>query len=97
MLRREKVTLRAARRRPRGPAAATRLPERRWVELAGGGDPPRPAAPERLQKTFGQEATKPPGRDKTEFAVEADGHLIGHLIGHRGPFDTDEAARHCEP
>src|SRR3712207_6736211 len=49
------------------------------VELAGGGDPPRPT-------------TLEPPRDKTDFAIEADGNLISH----RSLFNIDETARHCE-
>ena len=61
------------------------------VELAGGGDPPRPTTLERLQRDFDREAAEPP-RDKTDFAIEADGNLIGHC----GLFNIDETARHCE-
>jgi RimJ/RimL family protein N-acetyltransferase len=89
MLRGEKVTLRAVTRED-----LPRLLDF-WndveVGLAGGGDPPRPTALERLQKTFDREAAEPP-RDKTDFAIEADGHLIGHC----GLYNIDETARHCE-
>jgi RimJ/RimL family protein N-acetyltransferase len=61
------------------------------VELAGGGDPPRPTTLERLHRDFDREAAKPP-RDKSDFAIEADGNLIGHC----GLFNIDETARHCE-
>jgi hypothetical protein len=57
MLRGEKVTLRAVTRED-----LPRLLDF-WndveVGLAGGGDPPRPTALERLQKTFDREAAEP--------------------------------------
>lgn len=46
------------------------------VELAGGGDPPLPQSLARLQAEFDQDAAKG-GRDKTFFAIEADGKLVG--------------------
>ena len=46
---------------------------------------------ERPQRDFDREAAEPP-RDKTDFAIEADGNLIGH----RSLFNIDETARHCE-
>ena len=61
------------------------------VQLAGGGDPPRPTALERLQKTLDREAAEP-SRDKTEFAIEAECRLIGHC----GLYNIDETARRCE-
>src|SRR3712207_7784115 len=74
MLRGEKVKLRAVRR-----GDLPRLLDFYndvEVELAGGGDPPRPTTLERLQRDFDREAAEPP-RDKTEFGIEADGNLIG--------------------
>jgi len=89
MLRGEKVKLRAVRRDdlPRLLDFYNDVE----VELAGGGDPPRPTTLERLQRDFDREAAEPP-RDKTDFAIEADGNLIGHC----GLFHIDETARHCE-
>ena len=89
MLRGEKVTLRAVRRDdlPRLLDFYNDVE----VELAGGGDPPRPTALERLQRDFDRETAEPP-RDKTDFAIEADGNLIGHC----GLSGIDETARHCE-
>ncbi|MFO0841858.1 MAG: GNAT family N-acetyltransferase [Gemmataceae bacterium] len=46
------------------------------VELAGGGDLPLPQSLARLQAEFDQDAAKG-GRDKTFFAIEADGKLVG--------------------
>ncbi len=89
MLRGEKVTLRAI--------ARDDLP-RLWafrndleVELAGGGDPPSPVPIERLQNDFDKEVSDPP-RDKTEFAIEADGECIGSC----GLFEIDENSRQAE-
>lgn len=74
MLRGEKVTLRGATRED--------LP-RIWqfqndlaVELAGGGDPPEPQSLERLCAEFDRAAANG-GRDGADFAIEADGKLIG--------------------
>ncbi len=89
MLRGEKVTLRAVRRDdlPRLLDFYNDVE----VELAGGGDPPRPTTLERLQRDSDREAAEPP-RDKTDFAIEADGNLIGHC----GLFHIDETACHGE-
>ena len=89
MLRGEKVTLRAVSRDdlPRLLDFYNDVE----VELAGGGDPPQPTTLERLQRDFDREAAEPP-RDKTDFAIEADGNLIGHC----GLFHIDETARHGE-
>ncbi len=89
MLRGEKVTLRAVTRDdlPRLLDFYNDVE----VELAGGGDPPRPTTLERLQRDFDREAAEPP-RDKTDFAIEADGNFIGHC----GLFHIDETARHGE-
>lgn len=46
------------------------------VELAGGGDPPKPQAFERLVSEFNRD-TSMGGRDPAHFAIEADGKLIG--------------------
>src|SRR5215203_3795736 len=89
MLRGEKVTLRAVTREDLPGLVPSREAVGVLLEVAG--SPPRPTALERLQKTFDQEAAEPP-RDKTEFAIEAEGHLIGHC----GLFNIDETARHCE-
>jgi RimJ/RimL family protein N-acetyltransferase len=61
------------------------------VELASGGDPPTPRALEASQKQFDREAEDPP-RHKTDFAIEADGKLIGNC----GLFGMNETARHAE-
>lgn len=61
------------------------------VELAGGGDPPIPRTLERLQKDFEREVSEPP-RDRTNFAIEADGKCIGTC----GLFNVDASARHAE-
>ena len=61
------------------------------VGLAGGGDPPIPCTLERLQKEFEREASDPP-RDRTNFAIEAEGRCIGTC----GLFDIDVNARHAE-
>ncbi|MGI8861096.1 MAG: GNAT family N-acetyltransferase [Rubrobacteraceae bacterium] len=61
------------------------------VELAGGGYPPRPTAPECLQKTFDRVAAESP-RDKTDFAIEADDRPIGHC----DLFHIDETSRQAE-
>ena len=89
MLRGEKVVLRALNR--------SDLP-RIWqfnndleVELAGGGDPPMPQSPERLQAQFDQDAAKG-GRDSTRFTIEADGKCIGSC----GLFNVNATARTCE-
>ena len=89
MLRGEKVLLRAIEREdlPRLREFANDLE----VELAGGGDPPAPRSLDRLRRDFEREAAEG-GRDRTEFAVEADGRLIGQC----GLFNIDETARHAE-
>jgi RimJ/RimL family protein N-acetyltransferase len=89
VLRGEKVTLRAVRREdlPTLLEFANDLE----VELAGGGDPPLPRSLERLQREFDREAAEPPS-DKTNFAVEVDGGLIGQC----GLFNADWTARHAE-
>lgn len=61
------------------------------VELAGGGDPPEPRTLESLQKRFDREAAEPP-RDKTDFAIEADGKLIGTC----GLVGINETVRYAE-
>ena len=89
MLHGEKVTLRSIERED-----LRRLREFRndlEVELAGGGDPPLPTPPERLEKEF-EQAVVEKRRDRTDFAIEADGECIGTC----GLFDIDEAARHAE-
>jgi len=89
MLRGEKVVLRALNRAD--------LP-RIWqfnndleVELAGGGDPPMPQSLERLQAQFDQDAAKG-GRDNANFAIEADGLVIGTC----GLFNSNVTDRTCE-
>ena len=89
MLRGVKVTLRAITRED-----LPRLTEFRnslEVELAGGGDPPSPTPLERLQKEY-EQAVVEKRRDRTDFAIEADGECIGTC----GFFNIDEAARHAE-
>lgn len=89
MLRGEKVILR--------PIAREDLPRLREfnndveVELAGGGDPPMPQTLETLRTRFEREAAEP-SRGKTDFAIEADGKLIGQC----GLFNVNEVARHAE-
>jgi RimJ/RimL family protein N-acetyltransferase len=61
------------------------------VELAGGGDPPTPRILERLEKDFEREVSEPP-RDKTNFAIEADGKCIGTC----GLFNIHRTAGHAE-
>ncbi len=89
MLRGEKVTLRAVARGdlPRLREFANDLE----VELAGGGDPPAPRPLERIEKDFEREVSDLP-RDKTNFAIEADGECIGT----GGLFNIDWTARHAE-
>lgn len=89
MLRGEKVTLRAISREdlPRLQAFANDLE----VELAGGGDPPVPRSFEQIVRDFEREASEPP-RDRTNFAIEADGACIGT----GGLFGIDRNARHAE-
>ncbi len=89
MIRGEKVTLRAVTRGdlPRLLDFANDLE----VELAGGGDPPMPRTLQRLEKDFEREVSEPP-RDRTNFAIEADGECIGTC----GLFNIDLNARHAE-
>lgn len=61
------------------------------VELAGGGDPPMPQSPERLQAEFDQKVSGG-GRDGTSFAIEADGQCIGQCA----LFNINDTARTCE-
>lgn len=61
------------------------------VELAGGGDPPFPQSLARLQAEFDQDAAKG-GRDRTVFAIEADGKCIGGC----GLFPPEATARTAE-
>jgi len=61
------------------------------VELSGGGDAPEPQALERLQAEFDEKVSQG-GRDGTEFAIEADGKLIGQCA----LFEFDHVARTCE-
>ena len=89
MLRGEKVTLRAVEKEDQ---------ETLWrywndleVELAGGGDPPKPVSLERLRARF-ERQEREGGSDHTGFVIEVDGATIGHC----GLFHFDVAARHCE-
>ena len=89
MLHGEKVTLRSIERED-----LRRLREFRndlEVELAGGGDPPLPTPPERLEKEF-EQAVVEKRRDRTDFVIEADGECIGTCL----LLNIDEAARHAE-
>lgn len=61
------------------------------VELAGGGDPPTPQTVEQVRKFFEVDADRP-DPFKTNFAIEAEGKLIGSC----GLFEIDETARNCE-
>ena len=83
MLRGEKVTLRPVTRDdyPRFLSFSNDIE----VELAGGGDPPTPKTLEDVPKFF-------EGSDKTNFAIEADGKLIGGC----GLFHIDENSRRAE-
>jgi len=89
VLRGEKVTLRAMTRDDL--ARLARFENDLGFILAGGGDPPRPVPPERLQREFEREASDPP-KDKTEFAIEAGGAFIGRC----GLYAIDTTARHAE-
>jgi RimJ/RimL family protein N-acetyltransferase len=60
------------------------------VEVAGGGDPPRPQSLARLEAEYEANISKG-GRDGTGFAIEADGDLIGQCA----LFEFDEVARTC--
>lgn len=61
------------------------------VELAGGGDPPMPQALARLVAEYESRASDG-GRDNANFAIEADGKLIGAC----GLFNFDNTAHTCE-
>jgi RimJ/RimL family protein N-acetyltransferase len=61
------------------------------VELAAGGDPPKPQSLERLLADFDQEAAKG-GRSDGHFAIEFEGRFIGHC----GIFGFDDTAHTCE-
>ncbi|MCB8983947.1 MAG: GNAT family N-acetyltransferase [Ardenticatenaceae bacterium] len=89
MLKGEKVTLRALEREdlPRLWAFNNDLA----VELAGGGDPPMPQSLARLQAEFDKKAAEG-GRDGADFAIEADGTLIGICA----LFSFDTLAQACE-
>ena len=89
MLRGTKVILRAVAREdlPRLWAFANDLE----VELAGGGDPPVPRSYEQMVKEFEREASAPP-RDRTNFAMEADGACVGTC----GLFNIDRNTGHAE-
>ena len=89
MLHGEKVTLRAVTREDLGRLA--RFANDLEVELAGGGDSPLPRPFERIEKDFEREVSEPP-RDRTNFAIEADGECIGTC----GLFNIDWTARHAE-
>jgi len=85
----EKVLLRAVTREDLGRLA--RFANDLEVELAGGGDSPLPRPFERIEKDFEREVSEPP-RDRTNFAIEADGECIGTC----GLFNIDWTARHAE-
>lgn len=89
MLRGERVTLRAVAREDLDRLAG--FANDLEVELAGRGDPPVPRPFERIVKDFEREVSEPP-RDKTHFAIEADGECIGTC----GLFNIDLTARHAE-
>ena len=61
------------------------------VELAGGGDPPKPQSLARLQAEYDASVSRG-GRDDAAFAVEADGALIGHCA----LFGFEPTAQTCE-
>ncbi len=55
------------------------------VELAGGGDPPIPQSLERLLAEYDQDVSRG-GRDGAQFAIEADGKIIGQCgLSHFNP------------
>ena len=89
MLKGEKVILRALERDdlPRLWAFNNDLA----VELAGGGDPPMPQSLARLQAEFDKK-TGEGGRDGADFAIEAEGALIGICA----LFGFDTTAQTCE-
>ncbi|HEV8044101.1 MAG TPA: GNAT family protein [Rubrobacter sp.] len=89
MLRGERVTLRAVEREDLERLAG--FANDLEVELAGGGNPPMPRTLDRLQRDFEREVSDPP-RDRTNFAIEADGECIGTC----GLFNIDWTARHAE-
>jgi RimJ/RimL family protein N-acetyltransferase len=61
------------------------------VELASGGDPPFPQSLDRLQAEYDQNIARG-GRDGTDFAIEADGKLIGQCA----LFNLNSTAQVCE-
>ena len=61
------------------------------VELAGGGDPPMPQSLARLTAEF-ESKVSGGGREGMDFAIEADGELIGICA----LFNVDQLARTCE-
>ncbi len=89
MLKGEKVTLRAVEREdlPRLCEFNNDLA----VELAGGGDPPMPQSLARLQAEYDERVSKG-GRDGAQFAIEAEGKLIGQCA----LWHFDEMACTCE-
>jgi RimJ/RimL family protein N-acetyltransferase len=60
------------------------------TEVLGGGDPPMPQSMASVQAGWEAEANK--GERGTEFAIEADGKLVGMCALHR----FDQVARVCE-
>ena len=61
------------------------------TELASGGDPPMPRSKGRRVRWF-DDSTERQGKDTVNFAIEADGQLIGHC----GLFHFDLVAQNCE-
>jgi RimJ/RimL family protein N-acetyltransferase len=89
MLKGERVTLRAIER--------SDLPQL-WafnndleVEVAGGGDPPRPQSLARVEADFDRGASQG-GRDEGSFVIEVEGQVIGQCA----LFNFDYTARTCE-
>ena len=61
------------------------------VEVASGGDPPRPHALEAMEAQYDEQA-KSDSSARAEFGIEVDGELIGHC----GLAGFDLTARTCE-
>ncbi|MBI5876576.1 MAG: GNAT family N-acetyltransferase [Chloroflexi bacterium] len=74
MLKGEKVILRALEREDLARVWAYNNDTE--VELAGGGDPPMPQSLARLESEF-EDGARRGGRDGSNFAIEADGRIIG--------------------
>lgn len=89
MLQGETVLLRAMRRDDL--EALCRFNNDVEVELASGGDPPKPQSLERLQAEFDSRVAGG-GRDDASFVIEADGNCIGHCA----LYSFDALSHTCE-